>query len=280
MPDTRKDLEQTRLHRLYRPVPFFSVDFVLTWAPLWLMAIGIRKGWFERGMGLLVIAGISATLSALYFVHKARHPGFVRDFWIRAVDPTRIGAGWWFVVLFLQFALKIASVVLAAAFGIGALDQLQPTQAFLSSPITFLLFLLVFGPIPEELGWRGYGLDALRTRMNLLEASLLLSVIWGIWHLPLVFVEGSYQHGLLEYPPSLIAFFVAFFPTSILMSWIYYRTGRSTLSAILFHFAGNAAGEMFHIALPTRVISTALGFLVAAVVLWKEWDMFTQREFW
>jgi hypothetical protein len=95
-----------------------------------------------------------------------------------------------------------------------------------------------------------------------------------------VFVEGSFQNGLLAYPPTLIMYFAAFIPGSILMSWIYYRTNRSTLSAILFHFAGNAAGEMFHLALPTRVIQTALAVGFAAVVLWAEWPLFTQREFW
>jgi membrane protease YdiL (CAAX protease family) len=115
--------------------------------------------------------------------------------------------------------------------------------------------------------------------MNLLEASLLLGIIWALWHLPLVFVEGSFQNGLLAYPPSLIMYFTAFIPGSILMSWIYYRTNRSTLSAILFHFAGNAAGEMLTLELPTRVIQTVLACAVAAVVLGAEWPLFTQREF-
>jgi hypothetical protein len=64
------------------------------------------------------------------------------------------------------------------------------------------------------------------------------------------------------------------------MSWIYYRTGRSTLSAILFHFAGNAAGELFHMALPARVLQMVLSMAFAGAVLWIEWPMFSQREFW
>ncbi|MFP4206069.1 MAG: type II CAAX prenyl endopeptidase Rce1 family protein [Spirochaetaceae bacterium] len=153
--------------------------------------------------------------------------------------------------------------VLFSTFGGGSLAQLQLSEAFLAAPVGFLAFTLVFGPIPEELGWRGYGLDALRSRMNLLEASLLLAGIWALWHLP-----------------TLITFFIGFVPRSMLMSWIYYRTNRGTLSAILFHFAGNAAGEMLQLELPTRVLQTVIACAVAAAVVRVEWPLFTQREFW
>jgi uncharacterized protein len=258
--------------RLYRPTAFFGLDFILTWGPLWLMVIGRRLGWFAEGFALLAFAGFSATVSAVVFVHLTRRREFIRDFWIRAVDPSRIGLVWWIVILFSQLIINILAILLSPLFG-GSLEQLALTEQFLSAPILFLLWTLVFGPIPEELGWRGYGLDALRSRMNLLQASLLLGAIWGIWHLPLVFMEGSFQRELLAVPGAFVGYFAAFFPGSILMSWIYYRTNRSTLSAILFHFAGNAAGEILAMAPETRIIQTVIG------VLWKEWPMFTERDF-
>ncbi len=264
---------------LYRPWQFFLLDFFLTWGPLWLVVAGQRLGWFEESFLLIAVAGASATLSAVLFVHTTAQRGFARDFWIRAVDPRRIGAIWWPIILALQLVINIIAILLSTLGG-GTLAQLQLADAFLSAPVGFLLFILIFGPVPEELGWRGYGLDALRSRLNLLEASLMLGFIWGLWHLPLVFIEGTFQHGLLACPASLAAFFCAFIPSSLLMSWIYYRTNRSTLSAILFHFAGNAAGEIFQLDLSTRVIQTVLAFAVAAAVLWAEWPMFRQREFW
>lgn len=242
------------------------------------MVIGRRLGWFAEGVGLLAFAGVSATVSAVLFVHLTRRREFIRDFWIRALDPTRIGLVWWIIILLSQLIINILAILLSPLFG-GSLEQLALTEQFLSAPILFLLWTLVFGPIPEELGWRGYGLDALRSRMNLLRASLLLGAIWGVWHLPLVFMEGSFQRELLAVPGAFVGHFMAFFPGSILMSWIYYRTNRSTLSAILFHFAGNAAGEMVAMAPETRIIQTVLGALFAAVVLWKEWPMFTEQEF-
>ncbi|MFP4441959.1 MAG: CPBP family intramembrane glutamic endopeptidase [Spirochaetia bacterium] len=64
--------------------------------------------------------------------------------------------------------------------------------------------------MPEELGWRGYVPDALRPRINLLQASLLLGMIWTVRHLPFVFVQVSFQQELLAHPGAFITYFAAF----------------------------------------------------------------------
>jgi uncharacterized protein len=282
---SRSAAAPTALRRLYRPWAFFGFDLALTWGPLWLLVAGQQLGWFEGSFFLIALAGGSAALSAVLFVHTTRLPDsarpareFIKDFWLRAVDPRRIGLYWWPIILFLQFLINIVASLFSFIGG-GDPGQLRFCEAFLNAPLGFLAFMLIFGPIPEEIGWRGYGLDALRTRMNLLNTSLLLGVIWALWHLPLAFVEGSFQNGLAEYMPSLISYFFAFIPTSIIMSWIYYRTNRSTLSAILFHFAGNTAGEIFHLSLETRVIQTVLCAVVALIIVIAERPLFRQREF-
>ncbi|MCF7948750.1 MAG: CPBP family intramembrane metalloprotease [Spirochaetia bacterium] len=267
------------LKNLFRPVPFFGIDFLLTWIPLWLMAAGLQSGWFKSGIGLLVLAGCSSTLAAMVFVHRTGHRGFIKDFWIRVVDPFRISPVWWITIFLSQGAVNVLAILLSSQ-GSGGLEQLSLSQQFLAAPVGFIVFTLLFGPLPEELGWRGYGLDALRSRMNLFKASLLLASIWAVWHLPMVFIPGSFQNNLLQKPLVLAAFFAAFVPGSILMSWIYYRTRRSTLSAILFHFAGNLSGEIFSMDMETRIIQTVLLTLWAAIVLWREWPMFTEKEFW
>ena len=260
-------------------MPFFGIDFLLTWIPLWLMVAGLQSGWLKSGIGLLILAGCSSTLAATVFVHRTRHRGFIKDFWIRVVDPFRISPVWWITILLSQGAVNVLAILLSSQ-GSGGLEQLSLSQQFLAAPVGFIIFTLLFGPLPEELGWRGYGLDALRSRMNLFKASLLLAFIWAVWHLPMLFIPGSFQNNLLQKPVVLAAFFAAFVPSSVLMSWIYYRTRRSTLSAILFHFAGNLSGEIFSMHMETRIIQAVLLTLWAAIVLWKEWPMFTEKEFW
>ena len=135
----------------------------------------------------MIAAGVSSTVSALAFVYATRDRQFIRDFWIRAIDPTRIGGVWWLAILGSQVLMNVVAIMLSslgggawgAAWPAVGLEQLALSEEFLAAPIGFLLFILVFGPIPEELGWRDYGLDALRSRMNLLQASVILAGTWA-----------------------------------------------------------------------------------------------------
>lgn len=263
----------------YKPVLFFAADFLITWIPLWTFVIGMRQGWLDFGLPFMIAAGTSATVLAAVFVHSTKNRGFIRSFWRRAFDPRLIGAGWWLFIILMQTVINLLAIGISLGFG-GSAEQFAVSQKVLEAPVIFFLMTMVYGPLPEELGWRGYGLDALRSRMNLLKASLLLGSFWMIWHLPLYFMPGSFQRGLLEYPPAFLAYVAAFFPVSIIMSWVYYKNGRSTLSAIMIHFFGNLNGELFSMALETRVYQAALSTLLAGFILWRDRDMFTQREFW
>ncbi len=263
----------------FRPGLFFLLDFLITWIPLWTFVAGMRQGWLSFGLPFMAAAGTSATVLAAVFVHATGNRGFIRDFWSRAFDPRRIRPPWWVFILTTQTVINLLAIGISLFFG-GEASQLAVSPQVVEAPLIFAGMTLVYGPLPEELGWRGYGLDALRSRMNLLRASLLLGLFWGLWHLPLYFMPGSFQQQLAEYPPALISFLLAFFPGSVIMSWVYYKTGRSTLSAILIHYCGNLSGEFFSLSLETRVIQGALSFLLAAFILIKDWDMFTQREFW
>jgi uncharacterized protein len=85
----------------------------------------------------------------------------------------------------------------------------------------FALFVLIFGPVPEEIGWRGDALDALQARWSALGASLLLGVAWALWHAPLFFIAGYYAGGA---PPEPVLFTVGILVHSVLYTWIYNHT--------------------------------------------------------
>jgi CAAX protease family protein len=55
--------------------------------------------------------------------------------------------------------------------------------------VPFALGVFVHGPFPAELGWRGYVLDRLQSRWNVVVSSLILGAIWALWHLPLFFIK-------------------------------------------------------------------------------------------
>ncbi len=100
--------------------------------------------------------------------------------------------------------------------------------------VNFILVLLIGGPLGEEFGWRGLALPALETKFGVLWGSLLLGVIWTVWHLPLFFITASAQHGM-----SFWLFALLTLALCILMTWLYHGSGDSLLLVLLFHAAVN-----------------------------------------
>jgi membrane protease YdiL (CAAX protease family) len=131
-----------------------------------------------------------------------------------------------------------------------------------------IVFRLFFGPIPEEPGWRGYALDGLQARMNALSASLILGIVWSLWHL-VFFIEGTWQAEQVGLGTQRFwLFMLSIVIESSLYTWIYSNTKQSTLSAILFQFVGNAFGELFALAERAELCSFFVaGAIVSCVVI-------------
>ena len=175
------------------------------------------------------------------------------------------------IVLTFPVLIGLAGVLDAVTGGGAAGFGIEPR--FLAQPLTILpyaLFLLAFGPIPEELGWRGYALDRLQGRWGALASSLALGTAWALWHLPLFFMPETYQSGLGVGTLRFWLFFITLVPQSVLYTWIYNNTARSTLSAILFHFMGNFTGELFALSDRAEVWIGVL-VMVAAVGVVAVW---------
>jgi len=92
-----------------------------------------------------------------------------------------------------------------------------------------------------------------------LTASLLLSAIWILWHLPLFFYGGTNQ--------SLIPFWLFVLPViplSVMLTWVYNNT-RTIFAAAMFHTVGNIAHDLFKV-IPTEEQPTLIGFVILTVI--------------
>lgn len=97
-----------------------------------------------------------------------------------------------------------------------------------------LMFLhnLIQGPLGEEVGWRGYALTELKKRFSTVASSLILGVIWGLWHLPLWFVSGYSGVDLLLY---IVFFMVSIVSLSLIIGVVYQGEGNNLIYAVLLH---------------------------------------------
>jgi uncharacterized protein len=85
----------------------------------------------------------------------------------------------------------------------------------------------------EEIGWRGYALPRLADRFGLAAASVILGLIWAVWHLPLFFVGGPGPGD------SFPVFILAATALSVAMAWLYWKTAGSLLLVMLMHATSN-----------------------------------------
>jgi membrane protease YdiL (CAAX protease family) len=213
------------------------------------------------------------TLALLYTRHTREQQ---RDYWRRVVDVRRISARWYAITLLTVPALTFLAALLDAVLGgHGAAPEALPRfLPRLPAIVPFAAFMLLFGPLPEELAWRGYGLDRLQARLTPLTSSLVVGAAWTVWHLPLFLIDGTYQHGLGLGTRGCWLFMLDKVPQSVLMTWIHNNTRRSTLSAVLFHFTVNFIGELFQLTPRSEVFYIALWYAAAGLVaaLWQAGD--------
>ena len=147
--------------------------------------------------------------------------------------------GWrWYVFTFL--------IVIAGTAGQLTINKLLgntfPGSLFLAQLGSFLP-LLILGPLSEEIGWRGYALGRLQTRWNALISSLIIGLVWALWHLPLFLMVGTSQH---ELGLPFVGFLVVIMANSIFYTWLYNNTEQSLWSAILFHWLFTYASLMVY----------------------------------
>ncbi len=116
-------------------------------------------------------------------------------------------------------------------------DWAFPTIAII---IPYFIFILVAGGGQEEFGWRGYAQEPMQQRFGILGGSIIIGLIWGLWHLPLWFMPGE---GHSYY--SFFAFLIYTVSTSIIIGWLYNASGKKLVIAWIIHAAGNVAVPFF-----------------------------------
>jgi membrane protease YdiL (CAAX protease family) len=160
------------------PWSFFVLVFGLSWG-FWIVAAILSTKGATLPTRLMHYAGglvpIAVTVALIYLRHT---PDFQRDFWERAIEFKRIGIKWYVVILLTVPILTALGAMADILLGERGL-WLEAAERFDQQPLMFLpfaLFMLVFGPLPEELAWRGYVLDGLQAKWNALISSLILGV--------------------------------------------------------------------------------------------------------
>jgi membrane protease YdiL (CAAX protease family) len=263
----------------YKPLRYFSITFAATFI-LWF--IGAYMSFQEDSNGLhmvFLLAGLVAPfLISLAMIFGSGRPDLKRDFIDRLINPRRIRPASLPSFIFIMPLSVAASILISLQFG-GSVSQFQLAEGFsFSSGFVPVLLLLVLAATFEELGWRGYAFDSLQSRYSFFMASLIFSVLWSLWHFPLVFVKDSYQYEIFNENILFgLNFFVSIVPMGIIISWICIKNRKSVLAAILFHFIINMSQEALEISQVTKCIQTVVLLLTAGVIIAMEKELFFSK---
>lgn len=243
---------------------FVALTFAISWAIWWGMAsmslgIATSEGYV---MNIVALSGPSITAIVLSVVLGG---GSLRRL-LDGLSVARASARWVIVALVLPLAMIVVAIAISVlAFGaptpvitIGLLGVLARE---------FVRILFLGGPLGEELGWRGFALPRLQARHTAYRASLLLGLIWGLWHIPLYFVPGTGQFetvsGGTDPAFAIGAFVVWTIGLSILFTWLFNESRGSLIVVILFHTSINLGAFV-----PAAVGSTGAASFMYAIVTW------------
>lgn len=236
---------------------FWAVPIVMGW-PIWEAPATV----------FLYLGGAGVPLAGIAMIWRTGGAAGLRKLGMRLTDPRRIPPAFWALVLGWVPALHLAAAAIAAIFFAGEAEPLiwrgPQTVGDIWPALAFTGFILLLGPLPEEIGWRGYALGALLSRHGPLTASLLLFAGWGAWHVPLFLMPGYYDP--FGGPPNLWIFFGELAANTVILTWIFLNTRCSVLAAVLYHVMVNYTGELLILNETAALIKTALLMLTGATV--------------
>ena len=258
-------------------ITFGLLTFGLSWS-VWIPQALASHGLINLPISptlLTLIGAFGPSLAAVLLTAATEHWAGVRNLLGRLLI-WRVGIQWYLVVLLWPAVLSLLTTAVHMALGEPTpnfahppLLDLYPLPPNLSLigwwvlvPLIFVQQLVLSSPMGEEIGWRGYALPRLQARTTALRASIILGLLWSVWHLPLYLTRGhplaNQSFGWL--PLGLI-------PTTILFTWVFNQTRGSLLLALLFHGAINLTDLFLARTATFPLISPALTWLVALIVI-------------
>lgn len=185
----------------------------------------------------------------------------------------RVGWKWYLVPFLLVPFIYLIILLLNTWFSQTPIDFSTVLAYDIFGPEANLLLLIIPFLISdaitngEEIGWRGYVLPRLQAKYSALTASLILGVIWGLWHL-------SKPAFILHWDSVLFGWYlVQTLALTVVYTWLYNNTKGSLLLVTLFHAATNTVAVFLPLSstvtsdLRAQMIETLIWMIVAIVVV-------------
>jgi uncharacterized protein len=245
-------------------VAYFGLAYAISWAigvPLALGKQGILQPVFPLWMHYFVAFG--PMLSALIVTFATQGQVGLKELGKRVL-MWNVRPIWWFVAISpLMIGFVVALILNLATNNQVTLSDLGQVNFLPPLGIgAWLLWICTFG-IGEEVGWRGYALPRLQQGRSALAATMILAVLWALWHLP--------QFFYLFDPAIAFGWVIGLFAGAIVFTWLFNSSGSSILILAVWHGCFNfiSATDAGNGILAAVVSTIVMVWAVVIVVVFK-----------
>ncbi|MGS0972765.1 MAG: CPBP family intramembrane glutamic endopeptidase [Candidatus Izemoplasmataceae bacterium] len=228
---------------------FFVITFIWAWV-LWLPFVLPTFGLYEMNItleGLVMLAvmlgAFGPLVSAMILTYRQGGKEKLKQFFRKCLD-VKIKPIYYGMAFILGLSVTAIAHYLTILTGLDELpNNLIPEGInlplyVLIVPYTLMLFILGGGQ--EEFGWRGFAQEPMQERFGVLKGSLIIGLIWSIWHAPLWLIIGE---GHSYYP--FLAFTVYTTSWSVIIGIMYNLSGKKMMIAWIMHVLGNLSVPLF-----------------------------------
>ena len=263
-------LERMRARAVHHPViVYFILAYALSWS-ICALLIADHNGLVTVPGGLHYLVSFGPALAALIVTALIGGRRGLSELLSRI---TRWRTRWLLVGLFSPLALAgsalLANYLLSGRWpDLAALGQVS-YLGDIGVAAALLLWIATFG-FGEEIGWRGFALHNLQQKQSPMRAALLIGVFWALCHLPEFFYKPNFialgMGGFLGFAIGVIA-------GSVLLTWLYNRSGSSILVVALWHavfdFTTATSAAEGTIAALTSVFVMVWAIVVGVMAIWR-----------
>ncbi|MBE0685976.1 MAG: CPBP family intramembrane metalloprotease [Anaerolineaceae bacterium] len=247
------------------------IAFIIAWilASLIIVLYLVINQEMEVTFRFVIVCVITGLLPSFVVSSIFSTTPAVRDQLLTYIKP-RGSIGYYLLALGLIPAIWLLGNLLSRAMGMDvSFSRYTVVDAKLVlMVILFYFYNIIYGGLSEEPGWRGFALPRLQSKFSPLIASLILGVIWAVWHAPGRF-GGIEAKSLTD---TLVEWFLIVLVT-IIFTFLFNRTKGSILVTVLIHPAMNTTGNFLNASLGTLILLLVFTIFVIVVDrMWKKLD--------
>ena len=259
----------------YRPVLFFVLAYLFTWM-FWIPAVFVPE---SIGILLMLMGLIAPAVISTIFVLASDSEALKQDLKNKVIGFYKVKWQNVMLAIIVFAAIIVASILLSLLFG-QSIEQFALTEdfSFTGVGIAGAFITILVASIIEEVGWKGYCEDSIGDYMNWFWESMIFGVLWSLWHLPLLFIPGTYQAGLMVNPLYVVNFFISGVPMGFIITWVYLVSDRSILACMVFHLFVNFMQEKIAMTPETKCVETIVVTVATAFIVLANKEMFFETD--